>query len=256
MHRLFTKGNTMKTISVEDLPSGVTVITLERPEKRNAINATMAVELQEAFARFDASGQRVAVLTGRGDEAFCGGADVTDMPEFWRCVPTVGITTEKPIIAALSGWCVGGGLVIAMMADLAVASTTTRFLYPEAKLGFTGGMISGLVARIPHKVAMEVMLLGKPLSAQRAYDVGLVNQLVPAGEQRQAAVAMAEELAGYAPLVLATLKRFVNQDLLNASPAEQMMRTAQALRTIENSADKQEGVAAYLEKRKPRYTGK
>lgn len=244
-----------KTISVENLPTGVTVITLQRPEKRNAINSAMALELQQAFAQFDASDQRVAVLAGSGDEAFSGGADVVDKPELWRCIPTVGITTEKPIIVALSGWCVGGAIVIAMMADLVVASENTRFLYPEAKLGLTGGMIAGLATRIPHKIAMEIMLLGKPLSAQRGYEAGLVNQVVPAGTQRQAAVAMAEELAGYAPMVLATLKRFVNQTLLNSGPSEQMMRTAQMLRAVDESADKKEGLAAYREKRKPRYTG-
>lgn len=245
----------MKTISIENLPTGVTVITLQRPQKRNAINAAMARELQQAFAQFDASGQRVAVLTGAGDEAFSGGADVTDKPELWRCIPTVGITTEKPIIVALSGWCVGGALVIAMMADLVVASETTKFLYPEAKLGLTGGMIAGLAARIPHKIAMEIMLLGKPVSAQRGYEAGLVNQVVLAGTQRQAAVAMAEDLAGSAPMVLATLKRFVNQTILNVGPSEQMMRTASILRAVDDSADKQEGLAAYREKRKPCYTG-
>ena len=245
----------MKTISIENLPTGVTVITLQRPQKRNAINAAMARELQQAFAQFDASGQRVAVLTGAGDEAFSGGADVTDKPELGRCIPTVGITTEKPIIVALSGWCVGGALVIAMMADLVVASETTKFLYPEAKLGLTGGMIAGLAARIPHKIAMEIMLLGKPVSAQRGYEAGLVNQVVLAGTQRQAAVAMAEDLAGSAPMVLATLKRFVNQTILNVGPSEQMMRTASILRAVDDSADKQEGLAAYREKRKPCYTG-
>ncbi|HEY0296274.1 MAG TPA: enoyl-CoA hydratase-related protein [Bordetella sp.] len=246
----------MPHIQIDNRSSGVTVITLDRPEKRNAINAAMALELQDAFAHFDQSSQRVAVLTGQGESAFSAGADVSDMPEFWRCVPTLGIQTDKPIIMALSGWCVGGALVIAMMADLAVASETTRFLYPEARLGLTGGMIAGLAARIPHKVAMEVMLLGRPLTARRAHEVGLVNEVVPAGTHLAAAIAMAEELAGYAPMVLAALKRFVNQEMLAASPSEQASRTMQVLRAIETSADKAEGVAAFLEKRKPRYMGK
>jgi enoyl-CoA hydratase/carnithine racemase len=116
-------------------------------------------------------------------------------------------------------------------------------------------MIAGLAARIPHKIAMEIMLLGKPVSAQRGYEAGLVNQVVLAGTQRQAAVAMAEDLAGSAPMVLATLKRFVNQTILNVGPSEQMMRTASILRAVDDSADKQEGLAAYREKRKPCYTG-
>jgi len=244
------------TISIENRTSGVTIITMDRPEKRNAISSTMACELQQAFMEFESSSQKVAILTGRGDEAFSGGADVKDLPEFWRVVPGLGIQTTKPVIAALAGWCVGGGMVMAMMADLAVAAENTRFSYPEAKLGFTGGMISGLAGRIPHKVAMEVMLLGKVLSAERAYQVGLVNELVPTGQQVERAIEMAEELAESAPLVLSSLKHYVNEGVLAISPPEQMMRTSLMVRQVEDSADKAEGLKAFQEKRKPRYIGK
>ena len=158
----------MSVVTVEDR-GPVTIIAINRPEKLNAINKAVAVELQQAFAEFDRSAQRVAVLTGAGERAFSSGADVTDLPELWRCVPTVGITTEKPIIAAVSGWCIGGGLVMAMMCDLLVAAENARFSYPEGKVGITGGMIAGLAARIPHKIAMEIMLLGEPIDAERAY---------------------------------------------------------------------------------------
>src|SRR5690606_32739892 len=108
--------STMEKITVTDFDDGVTLIAINRPERRNAICAQTAIELQQAFAAFDRSDtQRVAVLTGTGDEAFSGGADVKNLPELWRCVPTVGIVTDKPIIAAVGGWCVGGALVIAMM---------------------------------------------------------------------------------------------------------------------------------------------
>jgi len=125
----------------------ILTITLNRPEKLNAINKAVAIELQEAFVAFDRSDQRVAILTGRGGRAFSAGADVTDLPELWRCVPTVGIATDKPIIAAVSGWCIGGGLVMAMMCDLLVAAENAKFSYPEGKVGITGGMIAGLAAR-------------------------------------------------------------------------------------------------------------
>src|SRR5579863_8334026 len=85
----------------------VSVIGINRPEKLNAINKAVAIELQDAFAAFDRGQQRVAILCGAGGRAFSSGADVTDLPELWRCVPTVGITTEKPIIAAVGGWCIG-----------------------------------------------------------------------------------------------------------------------------------------------------
>ena len=162
----------MEKVLVTNHDDGTTVIAINRPERRNAICAQTAIELQQAFAAFDASSQKVAVLTGSGDEAFSGGADVTDLPELWRCVPTVGITTEKPVIAAVGGWCVGGALVVAMMCDLLVAAENAKFSYPEAKLGFTGGMIAGLAARIPHKVAMELILLCRTFDVRRAHGSG------------------------------------------------------------------------------------
>src|SRR3984957_14532760 len=188
----------------------VSVIAINRPEKLNAINKAVAVELQLAFGAFERSEQRVAILTGNGGKAFSAGADVTDLPELWRCVPTVGIKTDKPIIAAVSGWCIGGALVMAMMCDLLVAADTARFSYPEGKVGITGGMIAGLAARIPNKVAMEVMLVGEPMAAQRAYEVGLANFIVSSGSEIEEAVAMAEKIVDLAPLALAAMKRFVN----------------------------------------------
>lgn len=233
----------------------VTVFTINRPEKLNAISSGVAVDLQKAFDDFDASDQRVAVLCGAGERAFTSGADVSDLPEFWRCVPTVGIRTNKPIICAVDGWCVGGGLVMAATSDLCVATERAKFSYPEAKLGLTGGIIAALAARIPHKMAMEVMLLGRPVSGRRAYEMGLVNEVAPEGKHVEVALGMAQELAGMAPLVLGTLKAMVNDHMLIKSPSEQMALTQAALNTVRNSADLQEGLAAYREKRSPNFTG-
>jgi enoyl-CoA hydratase len=245
-----------QNLLIENFDDGVTLITINREKKLNAISAQTAIELEQAFAEFDRSSQRVAVITGAGNASFSAGADTGDMPELWRCVPTVGITTEKPIICAVSGWCVGGGLVIAMMADLCVASEDAKFYYPEAKLGLTQGMIAGLAGRIAHKVAMEMMLLARPVSAQRAYQAGLVNELVPAGEHVQAALAMARELTTMAPLVLATLKRFVNEGVLAHGPTEVLGRTRRQMEVIAQSEDIREGFAARKEKRAPAFIGK
>ncbi|MGF6768400.1 enoyl-CoA hydratase [Paraburkholderia sp. GAS199] len=241
---------------IEHFDDGVSLFTINREARRNAISASTAVELQNAFAEFDRSNQRVAVLTGAGTAAFTAGADVSDMPELWRCVPTVGITTEKPVICAVSGWCVGGGLVMAMMADLLVATEDAKFYYPEARLGTTQGMIAGLAARIPHKVAMEMMLLARPVGAERAYQTGLVNQLVPNGQHVEAALAMARELAGLAPLVLATLKRFVNEGVLAHGPTERFGCTRRDMEMVANSEDKKEGLLAQREKRAPKFIGR
>jgi enoyl-CoA hydratase len=233
----------------------VTIVAIDRPEKLNAINKAVAIELQQAFADFDHSPQRVAILTGKGGRAFSSGADVTDLPELWRCVPTVGITTEKPVIAAVSGWCIGGGLVMAMMCDLLVAAENAKFSYPEGKVGITGGMIAGLASRIPHKIAMELMLLGEPIDARRAYEAGLANRVVPDGSEIDAAVALAEKIVDLAPLALATMKRFVTEHVLPRSPSELAAIFGADLARVRDSEDAKEGVRAFRERRKPRYRG-
>ena len=233
----------------------ISIIRINRPDRLNAISSAVAIELQAAFQAFDRSAQCVAVLSASGTRAFTGGADVDDLPELWRCIPNVGFKTGKPIIAATSGWCVGGGIVVVMMCDLMVSTEDTQFYYPEAKLGLTGGMISSLVQRMPHKLAMEVMLLGTKLSARRAYEVGFVNRVVANGLHEQEGIAMGRELAEAAPLVIQTLKSFVNDLILPPGPVERMVATSQALARVRGSADFAEGVAAYKEKRKPRFTG-
>jgi enoyl-CoA hydratase/carnithine racemase len=252
---LIGKAGVMSVVTIEQR-GPVTIVAINRPEKLNAINRAVAVELQAAFTEFDASDQRVAILTGNGGRAFSAGADVTDLPELWRCVPTVGIATEKPIIAAVAGWCIGGGLVMAMMCDLLIAAENARFSYPEGKVGITGGMIAGLAARIPHKIAMEVMLLGEPIAAQRAYEAGLANRIVSNGTEIDEALAMADKIIELAPLALATMKRFVNEHVLPKGPAELAARFGAELAAVRTSADAAEGVRAFKERRKPRYRGR
>ena len=245
----------MERILVTHHDDGTTLITINRPERRNAICSRTAVELQQAFDAFDRSDQRVAVVTGSGN-TFSSGADISDLPELWRCVPTVGIRTEKPVIAAVAGHCVGGAVVMAMMADLLVAADDARFSYPEAALGFTGGLIASLAARIPHKVAMEMMLLCRTVDAHRAYAVGLANEVVPAGQQVERALELAREIATFSPVVLRTLKRFVTQGVLPQGPSERMAHAHRDLQSVRESDDAREAVAAFREKRKPRFTGR
>jgi enoyl-CoA hydratase len=233
----------------------VTIIRINRPEKLNAISSGVAVELQQAFQAFDASEQRVAILSAAGDRAFTSGADVTDLPELWRAIPTVGFQTDKPIIAATSGWCVGGGIVMVMMCDLMVSTESTIFYYPEAKLGITGGMISSLVSRMPHKLAMEMMLVGSKVSAQRAYDVGFVNRVVPNGQHETEALAMANEMLDSAPLVIGALKRLASE-VTPLGPVERMVAVSQTLARVRASEDMQEGIKAHRERRKPNFRGR
>ena len=165
----------------------VATITINRPEKRNPMSDEVCVKLRDAWQRFNASDDRVAIITGAG-ASFSVGADLVDLPKaFWECVPGIGVPVDKPIVAAVSGWCVGGAVVLLMMADLAVATEDARLLYPEAKVGIFGGAMAGLVSRMPHKIAMELMLVGDEVSAKRAYEVGFLNRLVPPGQHLQAA---------------------------------------------------------------------
>ena len=234
----------------------VTLITINRPERKNAICKETALQLQQAFVDFDASDQRVAIITSTGNDAFSSGADVTNLPELWRCIPGVGFTTDKPIIAATAGWVVGGAVVLTMMCDVIVAAENSRFTYPEAQLGFTGGMITGLAARIPHKVAMDLMLLGRAIEAQRAHEVGMVTDVVPVGQQLEVALSHAKTLANSAPLVLGTLKRFVNQHILPRGPSEQMADTMRQLKVVNEGLDAAEGRNAFKEKRAPKFQGR
>ena len=245
----------MSVVTVE-ARGAVSIIRINRPEKLNAISAAVAVELQRAFQAFDAAPeQRVAVLSAAGERAFTAGADVSDLPELWRAVPGVGFQTDKPIIAATSGWCVGGGIVLVMMCDLMVSADSTVFYYPEARLGVTGGMISSLVTRMPHKLAMEMMLLCSKVSAQRAYDVGFVNKVVPNGTHETESVAMAEQMLDSAPLVMGALKRLAAA-ALPVGPVERMVAVSQTLARVRGSEDLQEGIRAHRERRKPAFRGR
>src|SRR5271165_6835391 len=244
----------MSVVTVEK-KGPVSIIRINRPDRLNAISAAVAVELQQAFHAFDASAQRVAILSSVGERAFSSGADVSDLPELWRCIPNVGFRTGKPIIAATSGWCVGGGVVMVMMCDLMVSTEDTVFYYPEAKLGVTAGMISSLAARMPHKLAMEIMLLAAKVPASRAYEVGFVNRVVPNGRHEAEALAMAEELLDSAPLVIGALKQLVGE-VLPVGPIERMVAISQTIGSVRASEDMQEGIRAYQERRKPRFTGR
>jgi enoyl-CoA hydratase/carnithine racemase len=247
--------DTMPAVTVEDR-GAISIIRINRPERLNAINQAVAVEMQQAFQSFDADpDKRVAILSSAGTRAFTSGADVNDLPELWRAIPNVGFQTEKPIIAATTGWVVGGGVVVVMMCDLMVSTEDTQFYYPEAKLGVTAGGISSLAARMPHKLAMEIMLLGSKIPARRAYEVGFVNRVVPNGDHETEALAMAQQLAESAPLVLAALKRLVNE-IMPTGPIERMVAVSQTIARVRQSDDLQEGIRAYKEKRKPHFTGR
>ena len=227
-------------------------LTLNNPDKRNALATPLLGLIADALdaARED-EGVRCAVITGAGPKAFSVGADVTQLPELWRCIPTVGYRPKKPVIAAVEGWCTGGALVIAMMADLCVTGRSGKFYYPEAKIGLTGGMIAALPGRIPHKIAMELILLCRVVGAERAAQVGLVNEVVDDGKALETAIAWGKEMAGFAPMVMGTLKQVITEEILPRGPSEIWALHGQRLDAIRHGEDAKEGAAAFREKRPP-----
>src|SRR6202008_503426 len=181
----------------------VATITMDRASAHNALNNALCDELREAWLRFHESDDRVAVLASAEEKYFCVGADVKDLPvNMWHAVPGLGVELDKPVIAATSGWVVGGGFVLVQMADLCIASETTRFIYPEVKVGTTAGGVSSVVARMPHKIAMEFLLVGEEMSAERAYQIGFVNRVAPKGQHIAIAQEMAEKFEVSTPLMV------------------------------------------------------
>ena len=236
----------------------VALITLNRPGKLNAISNGMVAALRDAFIRFRGSEERCAVLTGAGDKAFSAGADLTDPPtdpDLWECMPGVGVLLDKPVIAAVSGYCVGGAYCLVQFCDMAVASENADFFYPEAQMGFCGGLIASTAARLPHKIAMEFMLTGRHFSARRALEVGMVNDVVPDGEAVAVALERARILADSAPLVVGMLKRFVRDTVTPRGPSELHALARAELQAIRRSADQIEGGTAFRERRRPVFSG-
>ena len=244
----------MGLVEVES-SEGITTITMTRGEKRNALNQALCDDLYDAYRGFEAGGDKVAILQADGP-AFCVGADLKEPPSaMWKAVPHVSHALTKPVISVTQGWVIGGAICMVMTCDLMVSADTTKFMYPEAKVGVFGGLMPGIVSRMPHKVAMELLLLGEEISVKRAYDVGFVNKVVPLGEERAEARRMARIIADSAPLVIRTLRDFANQTLPRG-PAEIFVPERYKLEQIANSEDRKEGAAAFREKRTAKFKGR
>ena len=245
----------MSEVVMHESNNGISTITLNRPDKMNALNEDLITTLQQSLKQFQQSDDRVAILHAAGDKAFSVGADIKDPPkEMWQGVPSIGAKLTKPVIAAVHGWCIGGAYIIVQMCDMVIASENTVFKYPEAQLGFTGGLIASAVARIPHKIAMEFMLLGEDFPAERAKDAGMINKIVNQGEELQEALKWANILSKSAPLVVETLKEF-SLETLKKSPAEAGAIARHELLAISTSKDGAEGRKAFGEKRDPIFKG-
>jgi len=236
--------------------NGVATIALNRTDKRNAISIPMAEELRDCFLRFAASEDRVAVLCSNDDKIFCAGADLHEPPEMvWQAVPEIGFTTDKPIIAAVNKRAIGVAVVLISMCDFMVVSEETIIHYPEAQLGFSGGLITAATKRMPLRLAMEIIMIGDPISGRRAYETGYANRIVEPGKEREEALAMARRMADNAPLVVTGSKRML-LDAVGKTPAEAQYAMQIASDRMMNSEDSERGLVAWRNKTKPVFVGR
>lgn len=233
----------------------IAVITLRRPQARNALRQPTVDQLHAAWKRFAQGDEFVAVLCAQGAH-FCAGADLKDMPDdVLLAMPNLAVPCDKPVILAVSGYVVGAGSSMVLMADMAVAASDTQFVYPEAKVGAFQGLMGGFPARMPIKVGMQWTMTGAPMSAQRAYEIGFVNEVCEPGQQVERAMALAQAIAANAPLVVRALKVLARQTVPKG-PVEQGYDNKMMLDGIFSSADRAEGIAAFGQKRAPQFTGR
>lgn len=247
----------------------IAIITLNRPELMNAISRELARKLYGAWCDFAKDpALSVMVITGAGEKAFCVGADLKEKEEkgdvhvtsFWDGsfkLPMRGPELYKPVIAAINGHCLGGGLELALLADIRIAAEHATFGQPEITLGIFPGMgaTQRLRRSLPYNIAAEILLTGERFGASKAHEIGLVNRVVPLQDLMKTALSAAETISRHAPLAL----RAVKEALLRSYdlPLDQGLRLEGVLRRIVgDTEDAHEGVKAFMEKRKPRFIGK
>ena len=238
------------------------LITINRPEQRNAMNIAAGTQLVQAFERFDADpALRVAVLTGARDMAFSAGRDLKEIAAMGDApmppLPTLGDTlhVSKPVIAAVNGAAIAGGWVYAQMCDLCVAADTATFGITEPKVGRGVAWAPPMIHMIGSRLAMELMLTGKTIDARRAFEIGFVNRVVPRAELIAAALAMADEIVECAPLSVIAVRQVVRHTL-NMGLDAALEVGKQVCAPLAVSEDAREGATAFKEKRKPRWKGR
>ena len=242
------------------------LITINRPEKYNAISLATLTELEDALNN-SANDDNIKVIafTGEGKKAFASGSDLSEVKnrDLKKALEPIiqGLAdkmekTPKPIIAAINGICMGGGLEIALGCDLRIASENAIFATPEGKIGIIPG--GGATARLPRIVGrgwgMEMLLMGDNINAEQALKIGLVTRIVSQQDLISEVIKMSEQLSQFAPFVPRTIKAIVNFGM-EGSLAGALMFEKYAQGALVQTKDKKEGINAFLEKRKPIFKG-
>lgn len=243
----------------------VATITLNRPHVHNALDPAALHRLRAHLtACRDAAAVRVVVLTGAGGRAFCVGTDLkatgpdaAAADDYIALYALHDLELWKPVVAAIDGHCIGGGLELALQCDVRLASTTASFALPEARVGSFpgGGGVAMLLEQLPRTIALEMMLSGSTLSAEAALAHGLVSALHAPDALADAARALAARIAACAPLSVQAIKR-VALEAQGLSRADAFARTRQAFTALLDTEDRAEGRRAFAEKRPPRFAGR
>lgn len=243
----------------------IVILTIDRAQARNAMNAQGMQELHDRMLEFSNDQELwVGIITGAGDKAFCGGADVKEMVSFQQAhpgqywerpnTPMRGLEIWKPLIAAINGVALGGGLEIVLACDIRIASENARFGTPEASLGLMPGWggTQRLPRMIPWAKAAEMLLGGKVINAQEAYRMGLVNQVVPPSDVLPTAIQWAESMCQLGPLALRAIKQAMVKGV-STSMESGLQMEKELVKHLVSTEDFAEGVRAFIEKRKPEY---
>lgn len=257
----------MKTyqLILTEIIDRVGLITLNRPDSYNALNAQILEELMDALQNFDRQEEiRVMVITG-SEKAFAAGADISAMvdrtPEEMRqspFIPTFAIIQKikKPIIAAVSGYCLGGGAELAMSCDMITASESAKFGQPEINLGIIPGAggTQRLTRAVGKVLAMEMILNNRTLRAEEALSLGLINHVYPVKEYLDQTLQLAREIGERAPLAIQAAKRAINASY-QSTLQEGLLTERELFYDLFSTKDQQEGMTAFLEKREARWLG-
>jgi enoyl-CoA hydratase/carnithine racemase len=249
----------------------IATITLNRPERLNAMNVAMVDRLPEVWREFDQDDEaHIAIVRGAGDKAFCAGGDLKEMSQnavqhiYDQTDTFAGVRypsatyqfeTKKPVIGAIHGYALAGGFTLALNCDIRIASEDATFGVSEVKVGRGAPWAVPLLWAVPSGIALELVMRGNQMDARRAYEVGFVNQVVPRAELYETAWRMAEEIRDNAPITVRAHKQLMYR-AMDVGRAMGFLIADELSRDIYTSEDCQEGQRAFREGRRPNFTGK